>query len=94
MRLLFAAADTVALARIDAGGNWSESRHGLDQAVAWLLANPDTPNLYFRASALAGGSGYGADNCASARALFLDIDYGGAGHKRKSPFKTVDDALG
>ncbi len=94
MRLLFAAGDTVALGRIDAFGNWSESKHTLDGAVALLLTKEDTANLYFRASALAGGSGYGADNCASARALFLDIDYGSAGHKRKSPFKTVDDVVG
>jgi hypothetical protein len=94
MRLLFADGDTVALGRIDAVGNWSESKHTLDRAVALLLANQDTPNLYFRASAMAGGSGCGADNCASARALFLDVDYGGAGHKRKSPFKTADDVVG
>jgi hypothetical protein len=93
MRLLFSDGDNVALAGLDAYGNWSNISLTLDEAIAHLLANPDTPNLYFRASAHDGSRNYAACNCTRAQALFLDIDYGSVGHKRKSPFKTVDDAL-
>lgn len=93
MSLVFGAGDGVALAGLDAYGNWSQTSLTLDQAVAHLLANRDTPNLYFRASAHDGSGNYGGGNCLRAHALFLDIDYGTEGHKRKSPFKTVDDAL-
>jgi len=94
MHLLFGDGDVVALANLDASGNWSNTSLKLEDAVAHLLLHRDTPNLYFRASANDGSGNYGACNCLRAHALFLDIDYGAEGHKRKSPFKTLDDALG
>lgn len=93
MRLMFHGGDNVALGHLDASGNWSNISVALDDAVEHLLQNRDTPNLYFRASAHDAGKNYGAGNCVRAHALFLDIDYGDEGHKRKSPFKTVEDAL-
>ena len=78
---------------IDAAGNWSNTVLDLDQAIANLLANTHTPNLYFRASAC-DGKGYAEANCVSARAFFIDIDYGKAGHRKTSTFKTLDDAVG
>ncbi len=93
MRLLFATGDRVALAHTDAGGNWSNTVLDLDQAIAQLLANAHTPNLCFRASAF-DGKGFAESNCVSARALFIDIDYGKAGHSKTSTFKTLDDAVG
>jgi hypothetical protein len=94
MRLAFASGDSVALGRLDAYGVWSNAGMGLDDAVRYLLANPDTPNLYFRASAHDGSGNYGRGNCVRAHALFIDIDYGCDGHKRKSAFKTLEDAMG
>ena len=93
MRLLFTVGDRVALAHTDTSGNWSNTALDLDQAIAYLLLNAATPNLYFRASAC-DGKGYAEANCVSARALFLDIDYGKDGHSKTSTFKTLDDAVG
>ena len=93
MRLLFAAGDRVALAHTDNAGNWSNTALDLDQAIAYLLANPNTLNLYFRASAV-DALGYAEANCVRARALFLDIDYGRDGHGKTPLLKTLDDAVG
>ena len=93
MRLLFAAGDRVAMAHTDADGNWSNTVLDLDQTIAYLLANSANPNLYFRASAV-DALGYAEANCVSARAFFIDIDYGKAGHSKTSTFKTLDDAAG
>ena len=93
MHLLFTAGDRVALAHTDANGNWSNAAMDLDQAIAYLLANAHTPNLCFRASAV-DALGYAEANCVSARAFFIDIDYGKAGHSKTSTFKTLDDAVG
>lgn len=93
MHLLFAAGDRVALAHTDADGNWSNTALDMDQAIAYLLANAATPNLCFRASSV-DGKGYAEANCVSARAFFIDIDYGKMGHSKTSTFKTLDDAIG
>ncbi len=90
MRLMFAEAERVCLCS-NVAGNWDESMHTMDEALHWLLQNRDTPNLYFRASAFGPGPSTAQANCASVRALFLDIDYGSEGHKGKTAFKTLDD---
>lgn len=72
---------------------WSDTSYTLEDAVAYLVANPDTPNLYFRASSHDGSTAYTGSNCIRTHALFLDIDCGEAGHKQESKFGTLDDVL-
>jgi hypothetical protein len=92
MRLLFAEADNVCLCS-NVNGNWAEDLLPLNDAIASLLSNQATPNLYFRASSFGALARSTQDNCASSRAIFIDIDYGSDGHKGKSPFKTLEDTI-
>jgi len=92
MRLLFAETDKVCLCS-NVGGNWAEAMYTMPQALTWLISKQATPNTYFRASAFAHGPGTTQANCASASAIILDIDYGSDGHKKASPFKTLDDTV-
>lgn len=91
---LFDPHDRVVLAQLCPDGTWLNIPLVRDNAIAWLIANPDTPNLYFRASAHDGSTHYGATNCVQTRAMFVDIDYGKVGHKRPCPFETLDDVIG
>lgn len=90
--MLFAETDKICLCSNVA--KWTEAMYTMPQALTWLLSNQATPNIYFRASAFAFGDGTTQGNCASANAIILDIDYGSDGHKKPSPFKTLDDAAG
>jgi len=94
MGTLFAPTDQVVLARIFPDGTFQNQVLGCGDAIGWLLANADTPNLYFRASAHDGQAGYSERNCTSSRAFFVDIDYGSAGHAKPTPFQDEDSALG
>ena len=91
---LFAPTDQVVLAQLYPDTRWENMVKTRDASIAWLLANEQTPNVYFRASAHDGGTGYTEANCVSTRAFFIDVDYGQAGHNKKSTFATMDDALG
>ena len=93
MRLLFNEGDRVALCT-NVSGNWAEQFYTLNDAINYLLANRNTPNLYFRASSFGNGVTTAQDNCSQASALFLDIDYGTEAHKKPSLFKTLDDVTG
>jgi len=75
---------------------WEDNSLPHPRAVesALRLCELDVPNVYFRASAHDGSAGYGVAQCVRIRALFLDVDYGQSGHKKGTPFKTEDDALG
>ncbi len=100
LRMLFAPDDRVVLARLldppaaDAKPGWVNHSLPLDAAIRTVLDYRDTPNVYFRASAHDGSASYGEHNCTLTRALYLDLDYGRAGHRKPGPFDAVDDALG
>ena len=94
MRALFGPGDLVVLASLKPGGVMVNEPFARDDAIQALLELGDVPNMYFRASAHDGQAGYEKGNCVRIGALFLDIDYGEAGHKKKSPFKTLEDAVG
>ena len=94
MRLLFGPGDRVVVASLKPGGVMVNEPFARDDAICALLQLGDVPNMYFRASAHDGTDGYTKVNCARIGAVFLDIDYGEAGHKKKSPFKTLDGAVG
>ncbi len=92
MRLLFAEADNVCLCS-NVDGNWANYSLTLPEAITWALSNKATPNIYFRASAFGTGPEFKQHNCTQSRALFVDIDYGSDGHKRKSQFGTMEDVV-
>ena len=94
LRSLFGPGDRVVLARLKPGGAIANEPFARDDAIQALLELGDVPNIYFRASAHDGGDGFVKANCVRTQALFLDIDYGQAGHKKQSPFKTLEDAIG
>ena len=94
MRQLFAHGDMLRLGYAGTGGLVQLPPCTLDAALTWLLANGHTPNVYFGASAFDGSGTHRKENCVRTRALFLDLDYGHEGHKRPSPFRCYEDALG
>ena len=65
-----------------------------DDAIKFLLPNPDMSNYYFGASAVDGTGVYGKTNCVLARAFYLDLDYGKAGHNDECPFATLEETVG
>ncbi|MBL7077753.1 MAG: hypothetical protein ISS31_09800 [Kiritimatiellae bacterium] len=73
---------------------WRDTSHAFRNDAVFDILNShfETPNIYFRASAHDGHRRYRAQNCVQTRALFIDVDYGTAGHKKPQPFKTLEDA--
>ena len=98
LRALFAPEDRVVICRLIPRQGQRPAFPGnsfpRDDAFSILFAQRDIPNIYFRASAHDGSENYGKENCVRTQALFLDIDYGTAGHKKMNPFRTQDDAMG
>lgn len=68
----------------------------VDAALSWLIAmqHMGKPNLLAGISAFDGTGHYTELNCVQTQAMLLDMDYGELGHKKPSPFKTYEDALG
>jgi hypothetical protein len=98
LSLLFGPDDRFVVARLTARTGakplWDNASLPREQAIRQILSQPDAPNVYFRASAHDGSRLYAKVNCTRTRALFLDLDYGKAGHKAASPFASLDDAAG
>lgn len=94
IRALFGPGDRVVLVSLKPGGAIANEPFARDDAIHALLELGDVPNIYFRASAHDGTEGYQKCNCVRIGALFLDIDYGKAGHAEQTPFKTLEDAVG
>jgi len=96
LRLLFGQ-DRVAIARLmprpGAKPTWSHDSQPCEEAISRLLSvYRDQSNLYFRAASHDGSERFTKLNCLRTRALYLDVDYGKAGHKKPSPFDTLEDA--
>lgn len=94
MRALFAPEDRVVLGLLPQKDVFINEPFARDDAIQALLQLMDKANIYFRASAHDGKETYGKANCVRVRAFYLDVDYGDAAHSKKSPFQTLDDAVG
>mgnify|MGYP003601631145 CR=1 FL=1 len=94
MQALFGPGDRVVLARLPPGGKWRDEPFARDDAIQALLELKDEANIYFRASAFDDSGGVEKGNCIRVGAIFLDLDYGKAGHAKASPFKTLEDCVG
>ena len=94
LRSLFGPGDRVVVARLKPGGVMVNEPFARDDAIQALLELKDDANTYFRASVFDDSGGYEKCNCVRTQAIFLDIDYGQAGHKKASPFKALEDCVG
>ena len=94
MRSLFGPGDRVVMASLKPGGVMVNEPFARDDAIQALLQLGDVPNIYFRASAHDDSGAFGKGNCVRIGAFFLDIDYGEAGHKKASSFKTLEGCVG
>ncbi|MBT3191086.1 MAG: hypothetical protein HN341_00875 [Verrucomicrobia bacterium] len=96
LRTLFGKADRVVIARLvpQPGGKpgWGHDSQLCEEAILRVISiYRNQPNVYFRAASHDGSSRYTKVNSLRTRGLFLDLDYGRLGHKKPSPFDTVED---
>lgn len=109
LRLLFAENDTVVICgpepepspvelqarREDARLNWWHEPQPRECAIDMLLGGINgLTNVHIGGSAHNGGYRYESRDFLHTRALFLDLDYGTAGHRQASAFATLEDATG